>query len=81
MVREQLKFLMESEDRNTVFWLERRSGRQMSTQSAGHADRRFGSAEDLLFENYPGSADVGDADGAGWVLAYRKRLGWTRRGS
>ena len=32
MVREQLKFLMESQDRNTVFWLERRSGRQMSTQ-------------------------------------------------
>jgi len=32
MVREQLKFLMESEDRNTVFWLERRSGRQMRTQ-------------------------------------------------
>ena len=31
MVREQLKFLMESKDRNTVFWLERRGGRQMST--------------------------------------------------
>jgi ATP-dependent DNA helicase DinG len=31
MVREQLKFLMESQDHNTVFWLERRSGRQMST--------------------------------------------------
>src|SRR6185312_14704546 len=29
-IREQLKFLLEAEDKNTVFWLERRGGRQGS---------------------------------------------------
>ena len=38
----QLGFLMESEDRNTVFWIERRRGgrEQAECFSAGHAHRR-----------------------------------------
>jgi ATP-dependent DNA helicase DinG len=53
MVREQLKFLMESEDRNTVFWLERRSGRQMSTHLQATPIDVSELLRDLLFENYP----------------------------
>jgi ATP-dependent DNA helicase DinG len=53
MVREQLKFLMESEDRNTVFWLERRSGRQMSTHLQATPIDVSDLLRDLLFENYP----------------------------
>jgi ATP-dependent DNA helicase DinG len=32
-IREQLKFLLEADDGNTVFWLERRGGRQGSTST------------------------------------------------
>jgi ATP-dependent DNA helicase DinG len=53
MVREQLKFLMESQDRNTVFWLERRSGRQMSTHLQATPIDVSDLLRDLLFENYP----------------------------
>ncbi len=53
MVREQLKFLMESEDRNTVFWLERRGGRQMSTHLQATPIDVSGLLRELLFENYP----------------------------
>jgi ATP-dependent DNA helicase DinG len=53
MVREQLKFLMESEDRNTVFWLERRSGRQMSTHLQATPIDVSELLRELLFENYP----------------------------
>ena len=53
MVREQLKFLMESEDRNTVFWLERRSGRQMSTHLQATPIDVSELLRELLFEDYP----------------------------
>jgi ATP-dependent DNA helicase DinG len=53
MVREQLKFLMESEDRNTVFWLERRSGRQMSTHLQATPIDVSELLRELLFNNYP----------------------------
>jgi ATP-dependent DNA helicase DinG len=52
-VREQLKFLMESEDRNTVFWLERRSGRQMSTHLQATPIDVSELLRELLFNNYP----------------------------
>jgi ATP-dependent DNA helicase DinG len=53
MVREQLKFLMESEDRNTVFWLERRSGRQMSTHLQATPIDVSELLRELLFNIYP----------------------------
>jgi ATP-dependent DNA helicase DinG len=53
MVREQLKFLMESEDKNTVFWLERRSGRQMSTHLQATPIDVSELLRELLFSNYP----------------------------
>jgi ATP-dependent DNA helicase DinG len=69
MVREQLKILMESEDKNTVFWLERRGGRQMSAHHQPTAAKpgTLGAAvhlqatpidvsellRELLFEVYP----------------------------
>ena len=52
-VREQLKFLMESQDRNTVFWLERRSGRQMSTHLQATPIDVSEILRELLFEAYP----------------------------
>jgi len=53
MVREQLKFLMESEDRNTVFWLERRSGRTMSTHLQATPIDVSELLRELLFSVYP----------------------------
>ncbi len=53
MVREQLKFLMESQDRNTVFWLERRGGRQSSTHLQATPIDVSEILRELLFENYP----------------------------
>ena len=54
MVREQLKFLMESEDRNTVFWLERR---QRAANAVPHLQATpidvSELLRELLFENYP----------------------------
>jgi len=52
MVREQLKFLMESQDRNTVFWLERRSGRQMSTHLQATPIDVSELLRELLFSTY-----------------------------
>jgi ATP-dependent DNA helicase DinG len=51
--REQLKFLMESEDRNTVFWLERRGGRQLSTHLQATPIDVSELLRELLFKNYP----------------------------
>ncbi|HEX4038655.1 MAG TPA: ATP-dependent DNA helicase [Acidobacteriaceae bacterium] len=51
-LREQLKFLMESQDRNTVFWLERRSGRQMSTHLQATPIDVSELLRKLLFEPY-----------------------------
>ncbi len=53
MVREQLKFLMESQDRNTVFWLERRGGRQSSTHLQATPIDVSQLLRELLFRNYP----------------------------
>jgi ATP-dependent DNA helicase DinG len=52
-MREQLKFLMESEDRNTVFWLERRSGRQMSTLLQATPIDVSELLREMLFQVYP----------------------------
>ena len=52
-VREQLKFLMESVDRNTVFWLERRGGRQLSTHLQATPIDVSALLRELLFQNYP----------------------------
>ncbi|MGC2638332.1 MAG: ATP-dependent DNA helicase [Acidobacteriaceae bacterium] len=52
-VREHLKFLMESNDKNTVFWLERRSGRQMSTHLQATPIDVSDLLRELLFQNYP----------------------------
>jgi ATP-dependent DNA helicase DinG len=52
-IREQLKFLMESQDRNTVFWLERRGGRQMSTHLQATPIDVSEILRELLFEAYP----------------------------
>ena len=54
-VREQLKFLMEAEDKNTVFWLERRMGKQGASSTHLQATPIDVSEllEELLFENFP----------------------------
>ncbi|MGB7136973.1 MAG: helicase C-terminal domain-containing protein, partial [Acidobacteriaceae bacterium] len=75
-LREQLKFLMESQDRNTVFWLERRSGRQMSTHLQATPIDVSQLLRELLFENYSSavltSATLTVQKGFGHI---RKRLG------
>ena len=45
-IREQLKFLLEAEDKNTVFWLERRGGRQGAAPPGGTVRLR------CLIQNY-----------------------------
>ncbi len=56
-IREQLKFLMETEDRNTVFWLERRGGRGRNAVPTTHLQATpidvSGLLGELLFENFP----------------------------
>ncbi len=52
-VREQLKFLLEAEDKNTVFWLERRGGRSMSTYLQATPIDVSELLGELLFENFP----------------------------
>jgi ATP-dependent DNA helicase DinG len=54
-IREQLKFLLEAEDKNTVFWLERRGGRQGGTSTHLQATPIDVSEllSNLLFENFP----------------------------
>lgn len=55
-IREQLKFLMEADDRNTVFWLERRSvGREAGRNTYLQATPIDVSQllSELLFENFP----------------------------
>jgi ATP-dependent DNA helicase DinG len=52
-IREQLKFLMESQDQNTVFWLERRGGRQMSTHLQATPIDVSEILRELLFQAYP----------------------------
>jgi ATP-dependent DNA helicase DinG len=52
-IREQFKFLMESNDRNTVFWLERRSGRHGSTHLQATPIDVSELLRESLFRNYP----------------------------
>jgi ATP-dependent DNA helicase DinG len=52
-IREQLKFLLEAEDKNTVFWLERRVGKMMSTHLQATPIDVSALLEELLFENFP----------------------------
>lgn len=53
VIREQLKFLMESTDRNTVFWLERRSGRHLTTHLQATPIDVSELLRELLFQNFP----------------------------
>src|SRR6185437_15273397 len=77
-VREQLKFLLEAEDRNTVFWLERRGGRQgnVSTHLQATPIDVSELLAELLFEEFPSvvltSATLTVQGGFGHI---RKRLG------
>jgi ATP-dependent DNA helicase DinG len=76
MVREQLKFLMESGDRNTVFWLERRSGRQMSTHLQATPIDVSELLRELLFEAYPSVVlTSATLTVQGGFAHFRKRLG------
>jgi ATP-dependent DNA helicase DinG len=53
-IREQLKFLLEAEDKNTVFWLERRGGRQGgSTHLQATPIDVSELLGELLFEDFP----------------------------
>ncbi|HTV16137.1 MAG TPA: ATP-dependent DNA helicase, partial [Acidobacteriaceae bacterium] len=75
-IREQLKFLMESEDRNTVFWLERRSGRQMSTHLQATPIDVSELLRELLFQNYPSIVlTSATLTVQGGFTHFRKRLG------
>ena len=80
-MREQLKFLLEADDRNTVFWIERRSAGRM--REAGRNTFLQATPIDvselmaeLLFENFPSvvltSATLTVQGGFGHI---RKRLG------
>ncbi|HEX5235303.1 MAG TPA: ATP-dependent DNA helicase [Silvibacterium sp.] len=78
-IREQLKFLLEADDKNTVFWLERRGGgRQGSTSTHVQATPIDVSEllSELLFENFPSvvltSATLTVQSGFSHI---RKRLG------
>jgi ATP-dependent DNA helicase DinG len=55
-IREQLKFLLEAEDRNTVFWLERRMGGRQGSGSTHLQATPIDVSDllsELLFENFP----------------------------
>ena len=56
-IREHLKFLMESEDRNTVFWLERRGGKGRNATVSTHLQATPIDVSELLsqllFDNFP----------------------------
>jgi len=76
MVREQLKFLMESQDRNTVFWLERRGGRQSSTHLQATPIDVSDILRDLLFQSYPSVVlTSATLTVQGGFAHFRKRLG------
>jgi ATP-dependent DNA helicase DinG len=55
-IREQLKFLMEAEDKNTVFWLERRGGKGRNSAASTHLQATPIDVSEilgeLLFENF-----------------------------
>ena len=79
-IREQLKFLLEADDKNTVFWLERRGGRGHSSAPVTYLQATpidvSELLSELLFENFPSvvltSATLTVQAGFGHI---RKRLG------
>ncbi|MBV8673988.1 MAG: ATP-dependent DNA helicase [Acidobacteriaceae bacterium] len=79
-IREHLRFLLEAEDRNTVFWLERRGGRGQASASITYLQATPIDVSELLgelvFENFPSvvltSATLTVQGGFGHI---RKRLG------
>ena len=56
-IREHLRFLLEADDRNTVFWLERRGGRGQGSASVTYLQATpidvSELLNELLFENFP----------------------------
>ena len=56
-IREHLRFLLESDDRNTVFWLERRGGRGQGSAAVTYLQATpidvSELLNELLFENFP----------------------------
>ncbi len=57
-IQVQLKFAMESEDRNTVFWIERRGGRGNSPRRHPSTSPRAGSVTEKNSENSRGRQNV-----------------------
>jgi ATP-dependent DNA helicase DinG len=79
-IREQLKFLMESEDRNTVFWLERRGGKGRNSAPTTHLQATpidvSGLLGELLFEKFPSVVlTSATLTVQGGFEHFRKRLG------
>ena len=54
----QLRFAMESEDRNTVFWIERRGGRMNSPRRRPSVSLRAGSGTEKMKESSQGRQNV-----------------------
>ena len=75
-IREHLRFLLEADDRNTVFWIERRSagGFRSATRNTYLQATPIDVSEmlsELLFENYPKrDSHFGNAHGAVGLLAH-----------
>ncbi len=78
-VRVQLGFLMEQEDRNTVFWIERRGGRHQGQQNVFLQATPIDVSQILkqtLFENIPVAVLTSATLAVGGGFSYiRKRLG------
>ncbi len=75
-LREQLKFVMEASDRNTVFWIERRGGKHVTVHLQATPIDVSQLLGELLFENFAAvvltSATLTVQGGFGHI---RKRLG------
>ena len=56
-IQVQLKFAMESEDRNTVFWIERRGGRGRTNSPQRHGDTEHRGRQNVFLQATP--IDVG----------------------
>jgi ATP-dependent DNA helicase DinG len=52
-IQVQLRFALESDDRNTVFWIERRGGRGRAGSSEGPKDRDKGGRQNVLLQATP----------------------------
>jgi ATP-dependent DNA helicase DinG len=75
-VREQLKFVLEAGDRNTVFWIERRGGKNMTVHLQATPIDVSALLGELLFENF-GTVVLTSATLTvqGGFAHFRKRLG------